>query len=269
MRDVLKNYQFAGPKKSRKKRWKLWLLISSLAVCFLVLIFLLKAVLSWSGLNVKEINVTNDSHVGNSHLLGALTNQMLQSRLRALLGPENILFWGIGKKPSSLQNLPEIASVSVSASLFSRTVSIDALPRVPFGVICEATSTTCFVFDDSGVIFSQSPDVEGPLILKVNDMTGRHLMLGENVLPESTWLDNFLGTLKSLKAANFAVAQVTFDDFSSREWSVNLLDGPVFYFSFDATPDNLSYILANLSARLDFKKATYVDFRVPDRIYYK
>ncbi len=269
MRDVLKNYQFASPKKSKKKKWKLWLSISSLAVCFLLLILLVKVVLSWPGLNVQKFAVTNGSQIENKYILSAVTNQMLQSRLRALLGPRNILFWGLGGKPSEPQNLPEIANVSISANLFGRNVSIDATPRVPFGVICESTSTNCFVFDQKGVVFSSSPDVKGPLILKVNDMTGRNIVLGQNILPESVWRDNFFGILQSLKNASFTAANISFDDFSSREWSVNLLNGPVFYFSFDSTPDNLSYILANLSARLDFKKATYIDFRVPGRIYYK
>ncbi len=269
MKEIPKNYKIGEYRSGRKKKLKVWILISALSLFLLLLVFLAKVIISWSELNVSSVKFLNQTNVSNSSLMSRLENQMLTNKLRALLGPGNILFWSLGQKPSSLGSLPEIKKLNVNADLMGRTVSIEATPRTPFGVICEATSTDCFVFDKSGIIFAPSPDVQGPLILKINDFTSRHLILGEDVLPEANWFNNFLNTVNILKLNNFAISEIDFSDLSLREWQVHFVNAPTFYFSFDFVPDNLGYILSNLSSRMDFSKVSYVDFRVPDRIYYK
>jgi hypothetical protein len=269
MKDALEKYRVTGERKAKKKRFKFYLLLGLSAAMVLLLIFAAKFAISWQGLEVSSISVSNPTAVPNATIITALRNEMLESRLRAVIGPGNILFWGLGVKPSSLSVLPELRSVMVDSNLLKKTVSIDAVPRVPFGVICQATTTTCFTFDNSGVIFSASPDVEGPLILKVNDMTGRNLILGETILPQASWFKNFMSVIQGFSSAHLAIKEVDFNDFSLREWQVVPLQGPIFYFSFDFAPDNLGYLLTTLTQRMNFAKTTYVDFRVLDRIYYK
>ncbi len=267
--DVFRDYKFQGAKRSKKRRVKFWMLLSLAAFLALLVIFFIKLVLEWRVFDVSGISVSNPTSVPNAEIINSVRNLMLRSRTKALVGPRNMLFWGIGAKPSSLEDLPAVKSVDISSNLMKRTVSISVVPRTPAGVICEATSTVCFVFDESGIIFSPSPDVEGSLILKVNDFTGRYLMPGENVLSDPDWFQNFMAVVNTLKSKGFAISEIDFNDLSLREWQVSLIDGPVFYFSFGFVPDDFSSILANLSMRMDFKRASYVDFRVPDRIYYK
>lgn len=269
MKDALEKYRITGNRKAKKRKFRLYLFTGLGIFAVLLVIFFLKLLLSWEGLAVSKISVANPTIVSDASLVSAIKDQMLQNKLRALFGPTNILFWGLGAKPSSLENLPALRSVSISSNLFQKTVSIAAEARKPFGVICEATSTTCFTFDQDGVIFSSSPDVQGPLILKVNDMTGRHLILGESILPEKGWLTNFLSIVDDLKAGNVGVKEIDFNSLSLREWQVVLLRGPVLYFSFDFVPDNFDYVLSNLESRLNFARTSYIDFRVLDRIYYK
>ncbi len=269
MKDVLEKYRVTGERKAKKKRFKFYLLLGLSVVALLLLIFAAKLAISWQGLAVSSISVSNPTTLPDAAIVTALRNEMLQSKLRAVIGPGNILFWGLGAKPASLETLPELRSVTVDSNLFKKTVSINAIPRSPFGVICEATTTTCFTFDDNGIIFSASPDVEGPLILKVNDMTGRNLILGETILPQASWFKNFMSVIQGFSAAHLAIKEVDFNDLSLREWQVVPLQGPVFYFSFDFAPDNLGYLLSTLAERMNFAKTTYVDFRVLDRIYYK
>lgn len=269
MKDALQKYRITGDRKAKKKKFRRYLFSGLAVFAVLLVIFFLKLLLSWQGLEVSRISVANPTLVSDASLVSAIKDQMLQSKLRALVGPTNILFWGLGTKPSSLENLPALRSVSISSDIFQKTVSIDAVPRTPFGVICEATSTTCFTFDKTGIIFSPSPDVQGPLILKINDMTGRNLILGENILPEQSWLNNFLSVVNDLKNSAIGVKEIDFNSFSLREWQVSLLHGPVFYFSFDFVPDNFGYVLSNLASRMNFSKTSYIDFRVMDRIYYR
>lgn len=269
MKEVLQNYNFHETRKNKKRRIKIWIIISSISVFFLLLVFLMKAAVSWRGLNIAGINFVNETNVSNSNLLSYLEKNMIRNKLRAYLGPENILFWSLGHKPASLYDLPSIKSLNVESNLFSRTISVEASPRVPYGVICESTSTSCYVFDDQGIIFSSSPSVQGPLILNINDFTGRHFILGENILPEGQWFNNLINTLNIMKQNNFTVSEIDFNDLSLREWQIKTMNGPEFYFSFNFIPDNLSYVLSNLSSRMNFSKISYVDFRVPERIYYK
>ncbi len=269
MKETLQNYNLHETRKSKKKKIRFWIIISSLSVIFLIMVFIVKAVISWSGLNVSGVNFLNQTNIANSSLLSYLEKDMMRNKLRAVFGPENILFWSLGHKPNYLYDLPSVKNLNVGLNLFRRTISIEASPRTPYGVVCEATSTSCFVFDDQGVIFSSSPSVQGPLILSINDFTGRHFILGESILPDKSWFENLINTLKIMKQNDFSVSEIDIDDLSLREWRIKTMTGPDFYFSFNFIPDNLSYILSNLSSRMNFSKISYVDFRVPERIYYK
>ncbi len=251
--------------KRRFYRWAGGLLLVGGSLIGLVYVLLYA-----SFLKVKTIQISSDLTSLDPDLVTAsLSAQMIgQSRLLAMLGADNILFWWLGKKPTQLETIPALADVSVATNLFRREVDIKPAERVLSGILCLPTND-CYGFDGSGVVFSKMPQSQGSLILRIDDQNQRNVSLGSKILPNDQWVNNIFQTLKVLAANNVSIASVGIRPLDLKEWQVDLVAGPIFYFSLNFMPDNLDGILQNLLKRLDLSKLQYLDFRVENRIYYK
>lgn len=192
-----------------------------------------------------------------------------QNSVWNLLGTDNILFWKFAKKPSLVSMvLPAVRSVSVETNLGERTVSFGVGERVFGGIWCRSGGQ-CYGFDASGVIFSEVPQAEGSLILRVEDENLAPPILGRGALPYDSWFQNLLRTVSILRAKGMVIAEIIVKDFGLREWEVVSASRTRLLFSFNFVPDNLERVLENLRPRLAGSKLAYLDFRVPNRIYYK
>ena len=247
----------------------MWFWIGAGAVFVLFLTGAIYLVLNLAWLRVAEFTVEGNAEVSHDAVISEVTREMLTDTWRGWVGPGNILFWMFGNTPTVLQRFPEVKDVKVTSNFFARSVGISAEERAPFAILCESSSTQCFVMDDEGILFAPAPHTEGTLILKINDMTNRSLLLGTPFLPDVAWSRTMFSVLEALKRNDFVPLDITIDSFSLRTWSVRVIQGPTFVFSLNFAPDNFDSILSNLSEKLDFSKVTTVNFEVPNRIYYQ
>jgi hypothetical protein len=127
----------------------------------------------------------------------------------------------------------------------------------------------CYAFDREGIAFGRAPETYGTLITKVSDVRTAALAPGEAVLATSEWRARILETLEIIGALHLSPRIITVREEALREWDVALVEGPTLKFSFSFVPERLEDALASLSRRGDFRALTYLDFRVPDRLYYK
>ncbi|KKU98928.1 MAG: hypothetical protein UY32_C0011G0013 [Candidatus Jorgensenbacteria bacterium GW2011_GWC1_48_8] len=155
-------------KKKRKLRGKvvLW----SLILLFLggALIGASYFVLYDDFFKVRQLEVTGSRSIDQERFLSQLKNEMLSASLwRAMLGPDNILFWEFGAKPESLPGSPIVSVAAVDVNLSARKVSVGVKEREIAGVLCRGDD--CYGFDESGIVFARSPNIQGYLILKIDD----------------------------------------------------------------------------------------------------
>ncbi len=257
------------PAHHKKKRKIMWFWIGGCSLLILLVVGMLYFLLHISWLHVREFKVEGDTQVPRDMIVSEVTREMLTDSWRGWIGPGNILFWAFGKTPVNLDRFPEVKEVKVMSNLFARSVDITANERMPFAVLCESSSTQCFIMDNEGILFSPAPQTQGTLILRINDTTNRTFLLGMPFLPDTAWVQNMFSVLGALKRNDFIPLDISLDDLSLRTWSVKVIQGPTFVFSLNFAPDNFDSILSNLSEKLDFSKVSTVNFEVQNRIYYQ
>jgi len=220
-------------------------------------------------LKVESFEVNGSRLVSDDVLFASLNTEMIgDSRLRSLLGSDNILFWEFGKKPEFLSSLPALREISVETNLGERKVIIDVHERELFGIWC-VLEDDCYGFDQQGIIFARVPEVQGVLILKIKDINDHPVILGNPIFSDPVRIESIFQTLRTLDNYDFIVSSVEIRDLALEEWHAEVVSGPVFFFSLNFVPDNLEGIIKNLDKRFEFSKVTYFDFRVPNRIYYQ
>ncbi len=224
---------------------------------------------------VKQFEVVGSRSVDQDRFLSQLKNEMLSASVwRAVLGPDNVLFWEFGGKPETLPGSPVVSVASVDVNLSARKVAVEVKEREIAGIVCRPEGAPlgrdgCYGFDESGVVFAKTPSIQGYLILKIDDENAKPVVLGTSIFPKEEWRENLFKTLAIFKENGIAVSSVRVEDYTLEEWEVETASGLRFLFSLSFTPENLGGILKNLDEQFDFGKLTYFDFRVANRIYYK
>ena len=184
---------------------------------------------------VSGMRLTDESSV----LKELIANRFDSGALREFMGPDNVLFWYFGGAEDSLASLlPAIQSEKTRVNVFARSVTVDVTERTLVGVWC-VIGGECYGFDKDGVIFMSVPETSGSLILRVTDENPGIKVPGQRVLPEPDWLGRFLTAIEAVKGSLGGIAAVTVHNVTLHEW------------------------------RLTLAKLSYIDFRVPNRIYYK
>lgn len=257
-------------RETRKKpRRVLWWLMGALSLLVVLVAGTSYAVLYSGLLGVKEVEVRGGDALPHEQLLAALSAKLTDSTLRGLVGPDNILFWMFrGSEPKRLYTLPLAAEVTLIPHPWERKVEVVVEKRELFGVWC-VPEGSCFGFDQEGTLLGEAPEVEGALMVRVRDENARPLVLGQRVLPNLRWVRNFFDTIAALKEQNLPVVEFIVKPLVLHEWWVRLESGTLIYMSFDFVPENLSAILENFRTKPDFVKLTYLDLRVPNRMYYR
>lgn len=258
---------FLGKRKKKSKFWLWFVIILFLVLSIAVSVYFF--VFS-SFFKVKSVEVIGGEHIDKNVLLSALTAEMTRDyKWRSWLGAENILFWQFGKRPIVKNDtLPYFKDLSLDVNFSAKKVMIYAKERQPAGVFC-SLDENCFVFDDEGVLFAKAPDVEGSLILKIQDENKADVVLGNMIFKDFAWVKNLLQTIEIIDESGFRIKAVNIKDSNLQEWEVLISSGETFLFNLNFVPENLAEILKDLPNKVDFKNLNYIDFRVPSRIYYK
>jgi hypothetical protein len=220
-------------------------------------------------LAVRDFSAPELPGISGRDILDSLKIEMLGNYVRAMLGPKNILFWKWGDHPESLYRFPALKNLSVEASFWKRSVKVSAEERRLWGVVCNSPGSTCFGVDENGIVFSRVPEVFGFLLLRINDVNNRVFIPGQPLFSRQAWFSNFKKTVDILNESGFRVIGIKSMNTLSREWEAQILGKPDFYFNLSFVPDNLDSVLKGLDSSINLSKASYVDFRIPTRIYYR
>jgi hypothetical protein len=189
-----------------------------------------------------------------------------RSWLSFRFGFNSILNWENGEVPEVFSaKYPEIEKISVKKDYWKRTVGIFVQKREKFGIWC--LPVKCFWFDKNGIAFEKSPEMEGGLIRKASDFSGREIKEGDSIL-EGRFAENLVKIFGVLESAGLRYS-LRLDNLELQEiTAVPTQDNlPEIYFSLRSDPSFAAAALKNLEKEL--KNLSYVDLRVENRAYYR
>ena len=258
----------SGTSRARRKKKFIYWLIFILLIFYLAGVALGALILKTGIFRAKEINIVGNKSVATEDIRQALQSQVFRGNyLYYLLGFNNLLIW-----PSHIDNpdkfLPQIKSLDVDKSYWSKSVTVRVTERQPYGIWCVSTGGACFWFDDSGKIFKKGPLSQGNLIKTVTDLSGRPLGLNGYVLPEE-YFPNLRSIFEALDKSGLGAESVELKDLALEEVAVKTAGNPAIYFSLRFPADWTTAVLNDLINKGSFSKLKYVDLRIKNRAYYK
>ena len=222
-----------------------------------------------------------------------------QSKFAQFLGPDNILIWNNEKIDEFLKNYPQWAKILITKDYLEREIKIEIKERERFGIWCQKTqiargseiinadqhadpreisdlqkeisegSASCWWFDKRGILFKEAPSIEGNLINKVDDFSGRSLKVGELALEEKLF-SNLIKIFEVLEKSDLKIKSLKLEKLELQEIIADPLNNsfPKIYFSLRIDPKFAMAALESLK-NLGLGKIEYIDLRVENRAYYK
>ncbi len=242
---------------------------AGIAAIFLLFVGVSRVVLFSSVFKAESVDISGGRRLSGENLLGALESEMVKkSKIKALLGRDNLFFWQKSDVLEAAGKIPLIAEMNFQKNYLEKKITMEIKERRGSGVWCLVFSEKCFWFDEKGMIISEAPETEGFLILKIDDYTKRPLETGGRIL-DKAFADNFFGVIRSLRQLSLGIREIRVDDLALQEFRVALQNGPDLLFSFRFHPEFLGNAFAFVKSKSDFSGLNYIDFRVENRVYYR
>jgi len=198
----------------------------------------------------------------------AIVNYFNSSRSFFSPATDRIVFWAQhnDESISSPSFLPYVASIKLASDFSEKKVIAEITPRVMSGIWC--ISDQCYAFDDNGVVFSEAPDVSGSLILKIKDENNTPVTLGSTVL-SSEEFTSIKRAIKDIQENKIPISEIVIQNMELKEWSTVAPNGFSIKFSFNSIPEDLDSVFKGILERTSIERLTYIDLRVPNRVYFK
>jgi len=221
----------------------------------------------WSPtLRIDEFSVVGTN--SKEEAKAAIVNYFGSSRSFFSPAVDRIVFWmqHNGEFIQSPPFLPYAASIKLTSNIAEKKVTAEITPRVMSGVWC--ISEKCFVFDDNGIVFAEAPDVSGSLILKIRDENNTPVSLGRAVLSGEEF-NSIKKAILSIQKNKIPISEVLIQNIELKEWATIAPNGFSIKFSFNSIPEDLDSVFKGIFERANVDKLTYIDLRVPNRVYFK
>lgn len=200
--------------------------------------------------------------------VSAVSRDRMRNVFASLVGPDNYFFWTPGSVSSTFaERAPVLAGATIVRSFSDRSISISVTEREPFGVWCPANSP-CVAFDISGIAFAYVSPPAGSLIIRVDENSERTIPLGSLVFSSPEMRDAVVSAVSAVQESGYPIMGIAISSRELREWEIKSAPFAMI-FSMDGIPDHLASVLHDLSARSDAENLSYLDFRVPGRVYYR
>ena len=220
---------------------------------------------------VNDIRIEGATEVTPMQIMDMVLIKMRWPQNRwGFLGFRNILAWPKQLSGDDLKLLPSVKDIRIEKSFRKHSVTLSVIERKAVGIWCvmKREPTTCFWFDQEGVMFRNTWAAEGSLISVVNDYSQGDLGINDVIL-QKEFIPHLIGILKVLPESNVAVKEIKLVDLSLQEVEVSTFDGPTIFFSMRFPPSEVVGVLNSLREQPGLEKLESIYFRVEGRVYYK
>jgi len=166
-----------------------------------------------------------------------------------------------------------VNKADINVSILDGTVLINVTERDKYGLWCFVNSVSiehqnkCYWFDKEGIVFLEGPNSQGQLLYKVIDSSREPINLGEKALSQEK-LSVLLGIFDFIGKTGFQYRTLYFSDKDLDEITTSKDETPLLRFSLRNDP---SYAIKAVNEFDEDKitKLKYINFTVPNRIYYQ
>jgi hypothetical protein len=253
----------------RRRKVLLYVVLAILVVLLAGLFFFLRSEL----FQIRDIRIPDTHSVSEGEIAGAAESFFRsQPDLRKMLfGEQNILFVSSLKLSEKIaETFPSMRRVSVSKKITQKQLVFSFSEREKIGLWCSDASagagSSCVWFDREGIAFLNGVQVEGNILYRVLDETGRTVELGKRVLPEHE-LANLFSVYDFLVRTGWNTKTLVFENEEFGELRTPAVQGsPMLYFSLANDPTYAVETVKKLKEKEDLE---YIDLRVQGRVYYK
>jgi hypothetical protein len=177
----------------------------------------------------------------------------------------NIIFW---KPVIELAKAPRISGFSVEKKYLERKVVLNLEARDKYAIWCLDVGGQCFWVDEEGIVFSEAPNLKGPLIFRlIRDPSDRSLSLGDSVLGPGLF-QNLTAAFSFLDEIDLEIQEFRISDLKLQEATAKLKNGPDIYFGLNLDPRFGLEVVRSLRESGEWSIIKYLDLTVPNRAYY-
>jgi len=178
----------------------------------------------------------------------------------------NILFFNL---ELNLDDYPKIATYEVQKDYLKRSLKITFGGRERFVIWCIGEEANdCFWVDQTGIVFSNAPDLKGPLVFRlVRDFSNRDLKIGDTVLEEK-FFKNLKLAFQFLDETGITASEIKLENLRFREVTAQTSEGPSILFSLEEDPGFAKGVVNSLRSSGEWSVLNYLDLRIKDRAYY-
>lgn len=215
---------------------------------------------------VRAIEVHGNRLVNKEEIINEAEKLLAREKWwRSVLGKDHIFFWQSGEIRDIKEAIPKLKTAEVRLRIQKRIVEIEVKEEEAKGVWC-AEEKRCFVFNETGVLFAEAPEVRGYLITKIMGEEGVPIGVGDEVLGNAAWFQNIRKTIEEVEGAGIRVKTARMRDREQKEWSIETAEGTEILFALDQHPENIGLILRELKKENE-GGSWVIDFRVPEKVY--
>ncbi|MDO8676616.1 MAG: hypothetical protein Q7K16_03130 [Candidatus Azambacteria bacterium] len=252
--------------KKRRRKTRLFWIVFTIGLFTIIWSFFVSPFFKITEIQIPESNIVTKEDI----------NRLIVDSLPLKIG-KNILLLPSGHLKTALAvAFPAITNLKVNKKLF-HTITIGFEKRVQIGFWCHPTgdelqADNCYSFDKDGIIFKEAPTSEGSLILKIKDFEKKSVSIGDKILDDNNlkFILSFNDTVEKtnhFKIIEFRVKpapNIDLEAVVNDDWSIYL--DPSQNPKIEAS--NL-FTVVNEALKNKLNNLSYIDLRVPSRIFYK
>lgn len=247
----------------RQVRKKRAVVIGSLVVVFGLALFIAFFVSNLFQVNNLEIEKTK--FLNQDSVLSDLNNYFNDQKFLGLVNfRKNIILADKNDFDFLLAKYPEFKDFQIKKNWRTKNLDFSFNERESVGILCVVSQEQCFYFDENLKIFALASEVEGSLVMLINDNSGKVYNLGDNIFVDN---NNYFLKIKELINDKFSLLEIKINTEglvfvlkSNKEFKIDGNDLVESYLGLKALIDN----------DFDFSKANeYWDLRYLPVVYYK
>ena len=233
----------------------------------LAIIGLLYVLVYSTALQMKEVVIEGNKLVPENEIWSGVMGEMIREhRWKSLFGPNHKAFWVFGKTPDIQRLIPNIKTIELEKELGKGRLVIHIKERKVEGVWCFG-EINCYVFDEEGILFARSPDVSGTFIIKIQDDSTSYARLNTKIVEDAEF-QNIKTTIEDAEKAGFHARKVTIKS-EKEEWWMETIGGTLILFNIKFKPKGFVEVIKTFLKKNSSSRPSQIDFRVPDKAYYK
>ena len=256
----------------QNRRRKLWSRAALIAFCAILIgvsewVVVGSDLFRFNNLVISGENVLTDNEV-ESYLRDKIP---ARGSLLSFLGYNHFFAWPNVWARTDLIDMPIIKRINFSRDYLEKTIRVDVEERDLFLTWCKRKEqnedTNCAWMDSEGIFFDKALMPEGHILRIIWDYSSSSFTLGQAALTQDK-LANLALIFELLDRINVNWSQMYYNK-TDDDLEVIQKEGPLLLFSLDFPSLYAADVIMSLKDNTGYDDYQYIDFRIPEKVFYR